>query len=76
MTPFLTNARFAETGDVPELGAEGLAAAGEAVGDGAARKEPLGDSTKADIARAIASPTPRRNHRRRVLKKDTPNTKD
>ena len=75
MAPFLTNARFAETGDVPGLDAEGLAAAGEAVGDGAARKEPPGDSTTVDVARASASPTPRRNHRRRTLKKDTPNTK-
>jgi len=75
MAPFLTNARFAETGDVPGLDAERLAAAGEADGDGAARKRPLGASAAVNIATAMVSPAPRRNHRHRVLKKDAPNIK-
>src|SRR5262249_5638290 len=69
MTPFVTNARFAETGDAVGLDA-GLAAAGEADGEGAARSEPLDASTAVNIARVIVSPTPRRTHRHRVLKKD------
>jgi len=75
MAPFLMNARFAETGDLPGLDAGELAAAGEAAGDGAARKKPLGVSTEVNIAKAMVSPAPRRDHRHRVLQKDAPNIK-
>jgi len=73
MAPFLMNARFAETGDLPDAGE--LAAAGEAAGDGAARKKPLGVSTEVNIAKAMVSPAPRRDHCHRVLQKDAPNIK-
>ena len=74
MVSFLTNARFAETGGAPGLDA-GLAAAGEADDDGAARTEPLGAGTAVSSARAIVSPTPRRNHRRSALQKNASNIK-
>jgi hypothetical protein len=74
MTSFLTNARFAETGDVLGLDA-GLAAAGEEDGEGAARGEPGGVRTVVKIARAIASPPPRRNRRHRLLLKNAPSIK-
>ena len=75
MAAFLTNARFAETGDVAGLEAGELTAAGEADGEGAARKKPFGASTAANINRAMVSPAPRRNHRHRVLKKDAADIK-
>jgi hypothetical protein len=75
MAPFLTNPRFAETGDVPGLDAGELAAAGEGDGDVAARKKPLGTSSAVKIARAMVSPAPLRNHRHRELQKDAPNIK-
>src|SRR5262245_42311620 len=75
MAPFLTNARFAETGDnVVGLDA-GLAAPDGVDGDGAARGDPLGASTTITSAAAIASPTPRRDNRHRALPKDAPNIK-
>jgi hypothetical protein len=74
MAPFVTDARFAETGDVVGLDAA-LAAAGEADGEGAAHSDPPDASTAVNIARVIVSPTPRRTHRHRVLKKDAPNIK-
>src|SRR6516225_4041800 len=74
MVSFLTNARSAETGDL--LGPDaGLAAADAADGDGAARSEPVGTSSAVNIARVIVSPMHRRNHRHRVLQKDTPSIK-
>jgi hypothetical protein len=75
IAPFLTNARFAETGDVAGPEAGELAAAGEGDGDGAAHKKPLGASTAVDIARAMVNTAPRRNHRHRVLRKDAADIK-
>jgi hypothetical protein len=75
MAPFLTNARFAETGDVVGLEAEELAAAGEGDGDGAAHKKPLDARTAVNIARATVNTAPRRNHRHRVLRKDAADIK-
>jgi hypothetical protein len=74
MTSFLTNARFAETGEVLGVDA-GLAAADEEDGEGAARGETLGVRTVVKIARDIASPPPRHNHRQGLLLKNAPSIK-
>jgi hypothetical protein len=74
MASFRTNASSAETGELVGLDA-GLAAVGAGDGDGAARSDPFDAGNAVNMARAIASPTPRRNHRARLLLKDAPSIK-